>query len=223
MRASLSLGKENLRRTASIALPPRKSKLRLVSRQPRVEIENFGLADLKPTEGGVEGVQQVVELAESHGTRDAHRGMAGGREPLLPKIPRRFGGGHVAPLGWYALGDEDQRGIELHRDQYPLRMSEQGFIGDIRQNLQGRERTAFGNVNDSRPGSIPTTGIKGRAVAVKGPGSPFPLTQAPSRDHANTPCSRRPRSCSTSRAPGSVATSASGVWPPRAFKGCESH
>ena len=168
----------------------------LPDRQAPVEGERLRPADTNPGKFRMPRIQQVIPLAGDDGRRNGKNGRAAAPHP---------GGADLNHSGWrrecapgcreapnldardrHVVGDFGRHSDETRRHLVPIEMDEQ---------LEGRERQRRGRGDDGHTGPIPAPTVPPGGLAVER-GVPG-LRDPPDARQLYTPCSIRPRICST--------------------------
>src|ERR1017187_1666611 len=193
-----------------------------ISFHPGVEREGLRRPYREPAKLGMVRVQDVVILPRR---RDAWNPQGRGDsllQPIASESPRGVRCRDLPPIIREFLWSVKQIEVKAHRDNAPRRGGEQFPVVSVGDDLQLGQGAVFRGVDRADPKRIPSTRKLSRTTPVECRMGMLGLADPPSRDQANTPCSRRPNACSTSLAPCSDAMSERGVRPPRTRSGLAS-
>src|ERR1017187_2967086 len=187
-----------------------------------VECEGIRRPYREPPKPRMNGVQEVVKLPQRH---DAWNPQDRGYtllHPIAPKSPRGVRRRDLPPTVREFLRSVKQIEVETYRDNGPRRRCEQFPVLSVGEDLQLGQRAVLRRVDRTDTKGIPPTWKLSCTTPVKCRGGEPGLADPPTRNQANTPCSRRPSTRSTSLAPCSDAMSERGVRPPRTRSGLAS-
>ena len=179
-------------------------------------MERLRRTDFQPGKIRMRGIEQMIEFPRDDGAWHPQSDAALAPRPGAAKsLSRR--GIRIGPPRWgIPRWKFDRCAWKRNGRRLPIDRAQVLNVLDMKQGFQGCQRSGFRAINDPRSREIPAPSVPPRPVAGESSRGKTPAIETPDRDgvrHEKTPSSKRPRTASTSRAPGSVRARSSGVRP----------
>jgi hypothetical protein len=171
---------------------------------------------------GMDRVQDIVEFPERHDAWHLKDRGDSRVRPVAPELPGGIRRRHAPPILWKSFWSQGHGSIEADGDDRPGSSGEESPVLGVGEYLKRGQRAIFRHVDSPDAKGIPTSRKLRRTMASESSPDMAALANPPRFDHANTPFSNRPSTCSTSLAPCSEAIRESGARPPRTASGLAS-